>query len=1004
MAILNKRRSTSQLPQLQQRSIYEPFVNLEAGERGREILRPNGVRDRGELSTGRPVTSVVRGDGSSFASDNLGGQSSIGGGRLPSLGGVTSRPITSTTSGALAPRTSIGGPRAGVTSNPIGIKPAATAPKPSLTTKTTATKPVTTAKTAAKPSIAAKPALTSKTTAKPTIATKPTTTPTKTAVTPTVKPTVKKSTGTTSKLGTALTGAALGATTKAVIDKITGKITGSPKTPVVKPPVTSVVKPTVGTPPFVPPKTLVKPAGIPTAGGVGIKPGGGPTTLKPPVAKPPVIPKAGATAKTSVAGATGALTDEQIQAELDRVKADEEANVVPEGAVTNEDGTYSVTADGMTTTYAADGSIIGMEAATDTTVGGGGEDTVVAGDGTDTTTGLTRSLTGAGGTDTVVAGTGTDTSTMTDLGEGYFQDDSGNIYGADGNLMYTLGADGEYVDANDITDTTGTTDTTEDITTYTDPDTGLTWNMGADGEWSQEGFDASAEDVTTYTDPDTGFTWNMGDDGERTQEGYEDTGYDDTLGDDTDYSLEDDTDYSLDSNDDSEIIEDAKGGLIHGKRHFVTGGPISFGYGDDEGYSDTGEEVQDFQNVDYNFGELDNPTMTDYTGTGNRNPVGNTYLRSALLDDDEGIEYPYNPAISEGQGTGLIFTPEGWPEGFVPNEDGTATYRNREDGSTMTMDAEGNIINVTDADGETVDPDRTPSTGITSTGSTGGGRYRKDPPPPPPTGGLPNNSGLFDTIKDSLGTYAGSAAAGALLASLLESADNEGGGASESGIDMSQVGVLNPRTTDFGIGPARYVGYDEYGAQDEMPEMYGNELYQNLNAPGFNPVNEGDYADPEEVQYGNEEEMAEAPEEEMSEMADGGAAYQTHYTFGKSIDPLVNLGLKSGQPMKSGGLSHGGLPAFSNVPITQGRLNFRQGAAVHGPGDGQSDDIPAMLADGEYVIDADTVAQIGNGSTKAGAAALDKFRENIRSHKRSAPINKIPPKTKALTSYLKGAR
>ena len=76
--------------------------------------------------------------------------------------------------------------------------------------------------------------------------------------------------------------------------------------------------------------------------------------------------------------------------------------------------------------------------------------------------------------------------------------------------------------------------------------------------------------------------------------------------------------------------------------------------------------------------------------------------------------------------------------------------------------------------------------------------------------------------------------------------------------------------------------------------------------------------------------------------------------------------------------------------------------AIHrGPGDGQSDDIPAMLADGEYVIDAETVAQIGNGSTKAGAQALDKFRESIRAHKRSAPLNKIPPKTKALTSYLK---
>jgi hypothetical protein len=85
-------------------------------------------------------------------------------------------------------------------------------------------------------------------------------------------------------------------------------------------------------------------------------------------------------------------------------------------------------------------------------------------------------------------------------------------------------------------------------------------------------------------------------------------------------------------------------------------------------------------------------------------------------------------------------------------------------------------------------------------------------------------------------------------------------------------------------------------------------------------------------------------------------------------------------------------------------MDFRRGSSVHGEGDGQSDDIPAMLADGEYVFDADIVAQIGNGSTKAGAQALDKFRENIRAHKRAAPIDKIPPKTKALTSYLRGAK
>lgn len=53
---------------------------------------------------------------------------------------------------------------------------------------------------------------------------------------------------------------------------------------------------------------------------------------------------------------------------------------------------------------------------------------------------------------------------------------------------------------------------------------------------------------------------------------------------------------------------------------------------------------------------------------------------------------------------------------------------------------------------------------------------------------------------------------------------------------------------------------------------------------------------------------------------------------------------------------------------------------VNGPGDGTSDDIPAQLSDGEYVMDAPTVSLLGNGSNKAGAARLDQLRENVRKH------------------------
>jgi hypothetical protein len=132
-------------------------------------------------------------------------------------------------------------------------------------------------------------------------------------------------------------------------------------------------------------------------------------------------------------------------------------------------------------------------------------------------------------------------------------------------------------------------------------------------------------------------------------------------------------------------------------------------------------------------------------------------------------------------------------------------------------------------------------------------------------------------------------------------------------------------------------------------------------------------------------------------MADGGEAQApSYYTFGQVVNPadILNQMAQGGQP-KQGGL---------HVPTVEGRHDYREGSRVTGEGDGQSDDIPAMLADGEYVFDADTVAQLGNGSTKAGSDLLDKFREEIRAHKRSAPVNKIPPASKSPLAYMKAAQ
>jgi hypothetical protein len=77
--------------------------------------------------------------------------------------------------------------------------------------------------------------------------------------------------------------------------------------------------------------------------------------------------------------------------------------------------------------------------------------------------------------------------------------------------------------------------------------------------------------------------------------------------------------------------------------------------------------------------------------------------------------------------------------------------------------------------------------------------------------------------------------------------------------------------------------------------------------------------------------------------------------------------------------------------------------AFGGIADGRSDDVPAVLSDGEYVIDAETVALLGNGSVDAGAAQLDRMREEIRRHKgKSLAAGKISPNARGALSYMKG--
>jgi hypothetical protein len=106
----------------------------------------------------------------------------------------------------------------------------------------------------------------------------------------------------------------------------------------------------------------------------------------------------------------------------------------------------------------------------------------------------------------------------------------------------------------------------------------------------------------------------------------------------------------------------------------------------------------------------------------------------------------------------------------------------------------------------------------------------------------------------------------------------------------------------------------------------------------------------------------------------------------------------SGIPEQPVGMAHGGDMGYS-------RGSSRESFAVNGPGTGRSDDIPAVLSDGEYVIDAETVALLGDGSSKAGAKKLDEMRVKIRKAKgKNLAKGKFSVNAKRPEAYMSGGR
>jgi len=158
-------------------------------------------------------------------------------------------------------------------------------------------------------------------------------------------------------------------------------------------------------------------------------------------------------------------------------------------------------------------------------------------------------------------------------------------------------------------------------------------------------------------------------------------------------------------------------------------------------------------------------------------------------------------------------------------------------------------------------------------------------------------------------------------------------------------------------------------AKDPMASLMGNKF--TAGASALAGANAGKKKKEEEEEYSGP----------LSRFKYNPDAYRPSGYADGGITSLGSNGYDSiyvGSPSSSSNMAHGGIADLGSYS-DGGRM-------LRGPGDGMSDSIPASisgkrparLADGEFVVPADVVSHLGNGSTDAGARQLYAMMNKVR--------------------------
>jgi hypothetical protein len=145
---------------------------------------------------------------------------------------------------------------------------------------------------------------------------------------------------------------------------------------------------------------------------------------------------------------------------------------------------------------------------------------------------------------------------------------------------------------------------------------------------------------------------------------------------------------------------------------------------------------------------------------------------------------------------------------------------------------------------------------------------------------------------------------------------------------------------------------------------------------------------------------------EQTQMPAGYNAAQgdMNYGMGNGYSSMIentNQAINPNADMKYSAFAAGGITALADGGMYNLGSYSDGGRLLRGPGDGVSDDIPATIgekqpADGEFVVPARIVSELGNGSTEAGARKLYAMMDRVqKARTKTVGKNKVAANSRA---------